>query len=176
MDIPSNLLSEKYVCRDCLSSECVLAETDTFEEFPLFSRDSQFDAWVKIFHTDTVFEVQLGIAFFLLRFHNSVKNRSPNEFSRSFLCITIQWEENERYGLVPIPCIFSSTSVTEDFMVERLTKREKETSSESQFVADKFRTAGLEGRFHFYESRFFDDASKSEIVRTYCILSNNRQC
>ncbi len=168
MNIESKFFSKNFICQECLKVDFVLSETDTFEEIPILSRVTQLNAWRTFYGEKDVLVPLLGVAFFLLCHYRYVQNIKNDQ--KNFLCLTIQWMEVNENELIPYPSIFTSTTVSKNFFLEKIDESIKtEKSLELRMVENAFMACGFFNSFSFYESRFFDESSQSEIIRIYCI-------
>lgn len=160
---PAVVFDKKFIYSECLNEKAVLSETSTFEEYPLIFRNKQIRNWRENFREESIFPMWIGCAIFLLGHYRLT---SKNKY---FFGITIKNFEADG-GRPPIPNIFVSTSIKKIEFLNRLLKTmSKIDSKEMKITKLGFKKAGMLNAFKFYESRFFDESSKSEIVRIYCI-------
>lgn len=164
---PKVLLSGKFIYQECLHAGSILSETDTFEEYPLIHRNFQYENWKKAFPTADIFSMWVGIAVFLLSYYKKLD--SDNNLGERFLCITINGFDEIEDDRPPVPNIFTSTKINQQEFIGNLKlKAPSVDSKEMMKVKSGFAFCNELRNFSFYESRFFDDASKSEIIRVYC--------
>jgi len=162
---PKTLLSGKFIYQECLSAEAILSETDTFEEYPLIYRNAQYENWKVAFPASDIFSMWIGVAVFLLNFFRNLDSSVVS--NDRFLCITVKGFHEIH---PPIPSIFTSTAVNSTEFVKNLQLRELDVDSkEMRIVRRGFESCNESRNFSFYESRFFDETSKSEIARIYCV-------
>lgn len=168
MPSPKGVFSAKFTYQECLNADSVLSETDTFEQYPLIYRDFQYENWQKAFPSADIFSMWVGLAVFLLNFYKNLD--VGNQPAGRFLCITVNDFDESESGQPPIPNIFTSTAiVAEEFLANLKRRCAPVDSNKMEIVKSGFARANQSTNFSFYESRFFDQASQSEIVRIYCI-------
>jgi len=165
---PKTLLSGKFIYQECLSADSILSETATFEEYPLIHRDAQYKNWKVAFPESDIFSMWIGVAVFLLNFFRNLDSSVGS--SDRFLCITVNRFHEVDGRHPPVPSIFTSTALNPAEFVKSLQLRALDVDSkEMSIVRCGFESCNESRNFSFYESRFFDEVSKSEIVRIYCV-------
>ncbi len=158
---PENFFSSKFMYQECLNSDAILDETDTFEEYPIIYRLRQIEMWRITLPAMEILPMWINCAVFLLN-NYSLINKS--KAGVNFLCLTFTdfCEEHP-----PIPKIFTSSKIKKDELILKLNA--SSNSSEINIIKNGFAAINLSKNFNFYESRFFDEASNSEIIRVYCV-------
>ena len=167
---PEKLFSSKFIYQECLNSQSILSVTDTFEEYSLLHRTRQIKNWRKHFPVEDLFPIWIGYAVFLLNFYINISKKQC--IKPIFLCLTIDnFEEEEKEdGLYMVPALFTSTALNRSVYLQALKEKTPIIDSKDMVkVKVGFEAAGMLKNFHFYESRFFDVSSQSEIVRIYCV-------
>jgi hypothetical protein len=157
---PNKIFSRQFIYQECLNPAAILGQTDTFEEYPLIYRIQQIDNWKKSFPGIDILPLWINSAVFILNYFSKCveKEHLP------FLCITFTDFDDE---YPPIPKIFTSTTKCEIQIINDINSNSN--SKEMATIKMGFEAAAYFYEFNFYESRFFDKAANSEIVRIYCI-------
>jgi hypothetical protein len=162
----SQLFSDKYIYQECLDQLSVLSETETFEEYPLIHRQHQVTNWRKKFPNTDIFPLWISFIIFLINIHKNTKEYL--NLNNIFICITVT-QFNKK--ALPRLNIFTSTTINKiDFLKKLKMKEINKKSKEKLFVKTAFENANEINNFDFYESRFFDNSSNTEIVRIYCVF------
>lgn len=164
--------SKKFIDPNFFDPEIILMDTDTFEEYPIVTRDKQVKNWKKNLSSNSIFQTWLGFSVFALNYANCIK--LENGLTDFFLCITITGFNRDALD-IPKPRIFVTNSIdTKNVLREKFFSKEKSSKSnakslEMSVVKNGFLKINSLESFVFRESRFFDVASQLEIVRVYCI-------
>lgn len=157
---PNKIFSKQFIYQECLNPTAILSQTDTFEEYPLIYRIQQIDNWKKSFPGIDILPLWINSAVFILNYFSKCVEKK----CLPFLCITFTDFDDE---YPPVPKIFTTTRC-EIQIINNLNSNSN--SKEMTTIKMGFEAASYFCEFNFYESRFFDSASNSEIVRIYCIF------
>lgn len=167
---PNKFFSGKFIYSQCLNVESILSKTDTFEEYPLLYRVRQVQFWKKEFPNYNLYALWVGYAVFLLGFYENISKIKCDY--PIFLCLTISNFDVEEMedGLYMVPAIFTSTFFDREKFINKIKENSPFLDSKEMLeVKTAFKKAGALKNFCFYESRFYDALSETEMVRIYCI-------
>lgn len=145
----------------------LLWEFDSFEEFPMVSRDSRIKKLKKTLRSENISDFLLGLAFFLLNTLHAVARNNQKKIELTAITFT---QFDDRHGTTLVPRIFVYPSDASDTLRQWLIDNQpKEDSKEMNRVKKIFTSCGLFESFIFFESRFFDNACNEELIRIYAI-------
>ncbi|UVK84393.1 immunity 15 family protein [Pseudomonas sichuanensis] len=140
---------------------------DSFEEFPIISRDSRMKKLKKTLKEENISDFLLGFAFFLLNTLHALARNNQKKVELTAITFT---QFDDRHGSILVPKIFVYPSEASDILRQRLIgSQPKEDSNEMNRVKKIFTSCGLVEGFIFLESRFFDKACNEELIRVYAI-------
>lgn len=160
-------LYNKIISKEPYNNMNVFFESyESFEEIPIVSRYSRLDFLKEEMNNDKVSELLVSTAIFLM---NSIKIMGPTD-KPDFYAITFTDFDGLDVGDVIIPNIFVYPGPASNGFVDKIrVKKIKAVSQEMKEVKKIFDMLGFETVFDFHESRFYDSASKDEIVRIFAV-------
>ncbi|MFD4835861.1 Imm15 family immunity protein [Achromobacter sp. NPDC058515] len=144
-------------------------EYESYEEFPIVSRYKKVDYIKGVLTSEGVFEFLISLSCFVLRaaiiFAREKRRKAsgPILFGISFTGFD-DFDENS--FVVPKIFVYPGGGGAE-FLRNLIENRCMEESAEMSLIKRNFDKVGAISNFHFYESRFFDDACGEELVNIY---------
>lgn len=145
----------------------LLGGFDSFEEFPIISRDRRVEKLQVALKQEDVSEFLLGFAFFLL---NTVQAMARDSHKKLGLTAITFTKFDDDCGPTLVPKIFIYPGAAANDLRQKLIKNRPRTDSpEMTKVKNVFTACSLFESFLFLESRFFDKACDEEVIRIYAI-------